>query len=76
MNMHSQEKLDLIDSYVTRLVDDMDIKTLCEIAATALTENLMAYTDQELATEVHETYPELLDRDIASVTASTTTSCM
>ena len=55
--MHSQEKLDLIESYVSRLIDDMDMKTICEIAFTGLTETLLAYTDQELATEVREAYP-------------------
>lgn len=63
--MHSQEKLDLIESYVSRLIDDMDMKTICEIASTALTETLLAYTDQELTTEVREAYPELLEEDKA-----------
>jgi len=65
MNMHSQEKLDLIESYVSRLIDDMDMKTICEIAFTGLTETLLAYTDQELATEVREAYPDLLEEDKA-----------
>ena len=63
--MHSQHKLDLIESYVTRLVDDMDMNTICEIAFTSLTETLLAYTDQELTTEVREAYPELLEEDKA-----------
>jgi len=63
--MHSQEKLDLIESYVSRLIDDMDMKTICEIAFTALTETLLAYTDQQLATEVREAYPDFLEEDKA-----------
>jgi len=63
--MHSQEKLDLIESYVSRLIDGMDMGTICEIAFTALTESLLAYTDQELATEVREAYPDLLEEDKA-----------
>jgi hypothetical protein len=43
----------------------MDMKTICEIAFTALTETLLAYTDQELATEVHEAYPDLIEEDKA-----------
>jgi len=65
MNMHSQQKLDLIESYVTCLIHDMDMKTIREIAATALTESLLAYSDQELATEVREAYPDLLQEDKA-----------
>lgn len=30
-------------------------------AAQALTETLLAYTEQELVTEIHESYPELLE---------------
>jgi len=57
----NDKKFDLIESYVACLIENMDMSTLIDIAAQALTENLMAYSDQELVTEIHENYPELLE---------------
>ena len=57
----NDKKFDLIESYVACLIESMDMSTLIDIAAQALTENLMAYSDQELVTEIHENYPELLE---------------
>ena len=57
----NDKKFDLIASYVDCLIEKMDMSTLIDIAAQALTETLMAYSDQELVTEIHENYPELLE---------------
>ena len=58
----NDKKFDLIASYVACLIESMDMSTLIDIAAQALTETLVAYTDQELVTEIHENYPELLEK--------------
>lgn len=61
MNTINEKKLNLIESYVSALIESMDMSTLIDIAAQALTETLLAYTEQELVTEIHESYPELLE---------------
>lgn len=54
-------KADLIDSYAQQILDSMDMKTLEQFAYDCLVENLKDYTEEELITEVSETYPELLE---------------
>jgi len=51
----------LISDYVDRVVDNMSTKDLMRIIANQLEENLSSYTDEELTTEIKESYPELLE---------------
>ena len=54
-------KSELIDAYAQQILDSMDMKTLECFAYDCLTANLNDYTEEELITEVSETYPELLE---------------
>jgi hypothetical protein len=50
----------LVQEYIDRVLDNMTTKDLMRIVGDQLEENLSAYTDEELITEVTEYYPELL----------------
>lgn len=54
-------KAELIDAYAQQLLDSMDMKTLEQYAYDMLVQSLNDYTEDELITEVSETYPELLE---------------
>lgn len=51
----------LIENYAYQLTDNMDSKTMFNFVYDTLVENLTDYTDDELITEVNDSYPELLE---------------
>lgn len=59
--MTEYTQTDLIESYAQQILDSMDMKTLEVFAYDCLVENLKDYTQEELITEISETYPELLE---------------
>lgn len=59
--METQTRNDLIEAYVDRVIDGMSTKDLIRIVAEQLEENLSAYSDAELISEIDEYYPELLE---------------
>ena len=52
---------ELISNYVDRILDNMSTKDLLRIVGDQLEENFGSYSNEELLTEVEETYPDLLD---------------
>lgn len=54
------DREELIQGYITRVIDNMSTKDLVRIVWEQLEENLDSYTDDQLITEVDEFYPELL----------------
>ena len=54
-------RLNLIQEYVDRILDNMSTKDLMRIVGEQLEENFLSYSDEELITEVSEYYPELLE---------------
>ena len=54
-------KADLIDAYAQQVLDSMDMKTLEQYAYDMLVQCFNDYTEDELITEISETYPELLE---------------
>ena len=52
---------DLITNLADRLIDQMDMQTLCEIAMVYLTEQYEKLTDEQLITEAKEYAPDLLE---------------
>jgi hypothetical protein len=52
---------ELVEAYIDRVLDNMSITDLMRIVGDQLDENLSAYSDEELLTEVEEYYPELLE---------------
>jgi len=56
-------KAELIDAYSQMVLDSMDMKTLEQYAYDMLVQCFNDYTEDELITEINETYPELLDNN-------------
>lgn len=50
----------LVSSYVDRILDNMSTKDLMRLVGDQLEENLSMYSDEELLSEIEESYPELL----------------
>lgn len=51
---------DLISAYAERVVDGMDMETLCMYAIEKIRSDLKTYTDDDLFAEIRDYYPELL----------------
>lgn len=54
----------LISAYAEAIIEDMDLKSLMQLALDTVTKNLEEYTDEELETEMMECYEELLEEEI------------
>ena len=54
-------KADLINAYSQQVLDSMDMKTLERYAYDMLVQCFNEYTEEELITEISETYPEILE---------------
>lgn len=54
-------KEQLIETLVHRIVDDMDVKSLCELATDYITDSYQEYTEEQLRAEMQERYPDLLE---------------
>jgi predicted Zn-dependent protease with MMP-like domain len=50
----------LISDYAEQVVDDMDLKTLVQLAYDVICENMAKMTDNEIVEDVNNCYPELL----------------
>ena len=59
--MTPEERDKLQDDYVYEIVDGMDHKTAFHILIDYMAECYDKYTDEELLTEVKDTYPHLLE---------------
>ena len=51
----------LVERYAEQILDSMDMKTMERFVYDTLVENLTDYTEDELITEISETYPEILE---------------
>ena len=60
--MQEDQKQNLIESFAERMVDDMDIDTVCTLALEYLKQSYSEYTIEQLKTEVEEYYPDLLEK--------------
>ena len=61
--MTKEEREKLQDDYVYEVVDGLDHKTAFHILIDCMTQCYDDYTDEELLTEVKDTYPHLLDHN-------------
>jgi len=59
--MTPEQRDKLIDDYAYEIVDAMDIKDLCRMAAEQIALNMDDYTDDQVIEEVKEYYPHLLE---------------
>lgn len=51
----------LISDYAEQVVDDMDLKTLVQLAYDVICENMEKMSDNDIVEEVNNCYPELLE---------------
>ena len=58
MNVTESQFDQLKDSYAYMIVDDMDMKTLVQLAIDSIVENLKSYDQDELRDEIVELYDE------------------
>ena len=59
--MTPEQRDKLIDDYAWTIVDGMDIKDLCRMAAEQIASNFENYSNEEVIAEVKEYYPHLLE---------------
>ena len=52
---------ELQETYISELIDGMDLKTMYQFVYDTLNESLSKYSEAELITEVEDYYPELLE---------------
>lgn len=55
------DRKQLIENYAYQITDSMDMKTMFQFVYDTIVQNLVDYNDDELITEIEETYPELLE---------------
>ena len=56
--MNFKDRDSVIDSYAQYILDSLDMDAVLNIAYDTLVENLTDYTNEELATEIVESYGE------------------
>ena len=59
--MTEQQREELINDYVWRVVDDMNIKDLCRIVAEMVAHDFETESDEYVIEQVKEYYPDLLE---------------
>lgn len=59
--MDSKEREKIIDEYAWRLVDDMDLKTLCQLAAESIAHDLEKEDDEYVIELIKDYYPDFFD---------------
>lgn len=55
------DREDLIDAMVNRVVEEMDMKALVQLAYDVFADRYDSYSDEELREEAAEYYPEMLE---------------
>jgi hypothetical protein len=59
--MTGSERKELLNAYIERVIDNMDISTMAVIVGETLENNLSDYSDEQLIAEVADFYPDLLE---------------
>lgn len=59
--MNPEQRDKLIDNYAWEIVDGMDIKDLCRMAAEQIASGMASHTDEQVIEEIKEFYPHLLE---------------
>ena len=58
MTLNTMQLLQLKEAYANMIVDDMDMKTLCQFAFDSILSNLESYDQDDLKDEIVELYDE------------------
>jgi hypothetical protein len=59
--MNSTKRDEVVDAYVERLIDGMDMDDLIEFAKGTMYDTLRTYSDAELIAEVMRYHPDLVE---------------
>ena len=59
--MSKMNRNQLQNDYIESIIDGMDHKSMYQFVYDTIEQNLETYSDEELATEVKDYYPELLE---------------
>jgi hypothetical protein len=59
--MKSKKRDEVVDAYVERLIDGMDMDDLIEFAKGKIYDTLETYGDADLVEEISSHYPDLLE---------------
>ena len=59
--MTPEQRKELQKDFISSIIDDMDLKSLCALAYDFLDKEYDAYSAEELKIEIKEYYPELLE---------------
>ena len=59
--MDKEKRYRLVDAYVDRIVDSMDMDTLVNYARANIYDSLEDYGDADLVEEISSHYPDLLE---------------
>lgn len=63
MTLSKQRRKQLIDEYVERTLDGMDIRDLAQLAGDYMAANLSRCTDEELLGEIEYIFPDMISQD-------------
>lgn len=61
MKITDDNRDQIIENYVRKIIDSMDMDGLLECLEFYMIESNRRYTNEQLETEINETYPELLE---------------
>ena len=59
--MNPEERNKIIDKYAWRLIDDMDLKTLCQLAAESIVHDFQSENDESVIKRIKHYYPDFFD---------------
>ena len=62
--MTPEQRFELQNSYVSQVIEDMDLSSLIQLASDLLDDHLDKQSDEELIDTVKEFYPELLNETL------------
>ena len=62
--MTPNQRDELIDAYAWRVVDDMDLKTLCQWCAETIAHDFDTETDEYVIETINDYYPDLVKEHV------------
>ena len=64
MKVTNKNKQQLMNDYINRTIEDMDLDALTTLAQEYLESNLSRLTNSELENQINEYYPEILEDSV------------
>ena len=70
MTLTTEQRIKLIDNYVSQIVEGMDVETLESMVTDLLTREYETYTDGQILGEINELYGEDMVKELMPVTVA------